>query len=63
MKRLLPAPLLSAALFALWLMLNQQLGIGHLLLAATLALAVPLLMRAAAAACRFASGVPAWCCA
>lgn len=43
MKRLLPAPLLSAALFALWLTLNQQLGIGHLLLAGTLAIAVPLI--------------------
>jgi multicomponent K+:H+ antiporter subunit E len=42
MKRLLPAPLLSAALFALWLLLNQQFAPGHLLLAAVLAIAVPL---------------------
>lgn len=43
MKRLLPAPLLSAALFVLWLLLNRTLGIGHVLLALILALAIPLL--------------------
>jgi multicomponent K+:H+ antiporter subunit E len=42
MKRLLPAPLLSTALFALWLLLNRQLAPGHLLLAALLAILVPL---------------------
>ncbi len=41
MKRLLPAPLLSAALFVLWLLLNRTLGIGHVLLALILALAIP----------------------
>ncbi|MDB5930306.1 MAG: multisubunit potassium/proton antiporter, PhaE subunit [Polaromonas sp.] len=41
MKRLLPAPLLSLALFALWLLLNRTLDIGHLLLALVLALAIP----------------------
>lgn len=43
MKRLLPAPLLSASLFGLWLTLNQSLGAGHLALAAMIAIAVPLL--------------------
>ena len=43
MKRVLPAPLLSLALFALWLVLNQSLGIGHVVIAAVLALAVPVL--------------------
>jgi multicomponent K+:H+ antiporter subunit E len=42
-KRLLPAPLLSVALFALWLVLNQSVGSGHLILAAVVALAVPIL--------------------
>lgn len=42
MKRVLPAPLLSLALFALWLMLNQSIGIGQLALAAAIALAVPI---------------------
>jgi multicomponent K+:H+ antiporter subunit E len=42
-KRLLPAPLLSLALFALWLVLNQSLGAGHLLLGAVVALAAPIL--------------------
>lgn len=42
MKRLLPAPLLSAALFVLWLLLNRTLGAGHVLLGAALALAIPL---------------------
>ncbi|MFG6433650.1 Na+/H+ antiporter subunit E [Roseateles sp. LYH14W] len=44
MKRWLPAPLLSAGLFALWLVLNQSLGLGHLLLGALVALAMPVLM-------------------
>ena len=43
MKRLLPAPLLSASLFVLWIVLNQRLTTGHLLLAAALAIAVPIL--------------------
>jgi len=43
MKRILPAPLLSVALFALWLVLNQSLNAAHLLLGAALALAAPLL--------------------
>lgn len=41
LRRLLPAPLLSALLFLSWLMLNQTLSVGHLLIAAVLALAVP----------------------
>jgi len=43
MRRLVPAPLLSALLFALWLLLNRTLGAGHVLLALALALAIPLL--------------------
>ena len=41
MKRLLPAPLLSVALFVLWLLLNRTLGLGNVLLALMLALAIP----------------------
>jgi len=41
MKRLLPAPLLSASLFVLWLVLNQSVSAGHLLLAAVLSILVP----------------------
>ena len=41
MKKILPAPLLSAALFVLWLLLNRTLGTGHVLLALVLALAIP----------------------
>lgn len=41
MKRLLPAPLLSAALLAMWLMLNESLGAGHFALGALLAVAIP----------------------
>ena len=37
MKRLLPAPLLSVALFVLWLLLNRTVGLGHVLLALVLA--------------------------
>jgi multicomponent K+:H+ antiporter subunit E len=43
MKRLLPAPLLSIALFALWIMLNASLDAGNLLLAAIVALAAPVI--------------------
>jgi multicomponent K+:H+ antiporter subunit E len=41
MRRLLPSPVLSVSLFALWLVLNQSLDAGHLLLAAVLGLLVP----------------------
>ena len=43
MKRFLPAPLLSLALFGLWLVLIESLAIGDLLLGVALALAVPVL--------------------
>jgi multicomponent K+:H+ antiporter subunit E len=41
--RLVPAPLTSAALFALWLALARSASAGHLVLALVLAIAVPLL--------------------
>ncbi len=44
MKRLLPAPLLSASLFAAWLLLNQTLGAGHVILGIVVAVALPLLL-------------------
>jgi multicomponent K+:H+ antiporter subunit E len=40
-KRLLPAPLLSAALLLCWLMLNQSASAGNWLLGSLLAVAVP----------------------
>jgi multicomponent K+:H+ antiporter subunit E len=39
--RLLPAPLSSALIFAVWLLLNNTLHPAHLLLALVLALAIP----------------------
>ncbi|WP_162577589.1 Na+/H+ antiporter subunit E [Variovorax sp. PBL-H6] len=45
MKRWLPSPLLSLALFVVWLLLNQSLHAATLLLAALLAIAVPLLTQ------------------
>ncbi len=45
MKHLLPAPLLSVALFLLWLLLNQSLSAGHMLLGAILGLLIPVLLR------------------
>jgi multicomponent K+:H+ antiporter subunit E len=39
MRRLLPFPLLSASLLAMWLLLNQALSLGHGLLGGVLALA------------------------
>lgn len=44
MSRWLPAPLLSAALFAFWLLLNQSVGAGTLLMGLVVALALPWLM-------------------
>jgi len=43
MKRWLPSPLLSLAVFATWLLLNATLDPAHLLLAALLAIVLPLL--------------------
>lgn len=45
MKRLLPAPLLSVALAALWLVLNRSYTTGDWLLATLLGLGVPVLTR------------------
>lgn len=45
MKRWLPAPLLSLALFATWLLLNESLSPGHLLTGAIAGLVIPLLTR------------------
>jgi multicomponent K+:H+ antiporter subunit E len=42
MKRLLPAPLLSASLFALWLVLNTPPSTAQVAMAAFVALAVPI---------------------
>lgn len=44
MSRLFPAPLLSVALFVLWLLLNLSVSPGNLLLAAVLGTFAPLLM-------------------
>ena len=45
MRRWLPSPSLSLALFVVWLLLNQTLDLGTLLLAAVFAVIVPLLTR------------------
>lgn len=45
MKRWLPSPPLSLALFVVWLLLNQAVDAGTLLLAAALAVAVPLITQ------------------
>lgn len=41
MRRLLPAPLLSAALFALWLAVSRSVSAGNLLLAMVVAILTP----------------------
>ncbi|WNW10885.1 Na+/H+ antiporter subunit E [Pseudomonas sp. DTU_2021_1001937_2_SI_NGA_ILE_001] len=43
MKRLFPAPLLSLALWGLWLVLNLSLSAGHILLGALLGFLAPLM--------------------
>ncbi|AVS61855.1 Na+/H+ antiporter subunit E [Paracidovorax avenae] len=45
MKRLFPAPLLSFALAGMWLLLNHSISAGHLILAAIVGVAIPLLTR------------------
>jgi len=45
MKRWLPSPPLSLTLFCVWLLLNQSLDAATLLLAALLAVAVPLITK------------------
>ncbi|QOF80290.1 Na+/H+ antiporter subunit E [Variovorax sp. 38R] len=45
MKRLMPSPPLSLALFVIWLLLNQSLEAATLLSAAVLAIAVPLITQ------------------
>lgn len=44
MKRWLPTPLMSLALWLLWLMLNQSLALVHVMFGGLLAVAVPLLV-------------------
>lgn len=41
-RRIVPWPLTSLFLLAMWLLLNQTLSLGHILLGALLAIAVPL---------------------
>jgi multicomponent K+:H+ antiporter subunit E len=45
MKRWLPAPLLSAGLFALWLILARSLNPGQILLGLVVVLALPLWLK------------------
>ena len=45
MKTLLPAPLLSVALFVLWLLLNHSVSKGHMVLGAILGLLIPIATR------------------
>ncbi len=43
MRRLIPAPMMSAFLFVAWLLMNGSLSAGHVVLAAILGIAIPLL--------------------
>lgn len=45
MRRWLPSPLLSLFLFALWLLLNQSVSLGHILLGGALAIYGPFATR------------------
>ena len=45
MKRLLPAPLLSLAVFVVWLLLVATTALAHVLLAAVLAVLLPLVAQ------------------
>lgn len=45
MKHILPAPLLSAFLFGVWLLLNRSFSPGHLVLGGILGLLIPIVLR------------------
>ncbi|MFT4191908.1 MAG: Na+/H+ antiporter subunit E [Comamonas sp.] len=45
MKKVLPSPLLSVVVAVLWLMLNQSIALADWLMAAVLAIAVPLFVN------------------
>ena len=45
MKRWFPHPIVSVALCALWLLLNQAFDAGSILLGAVLGIATPVLLR------------------
>ena len=45
MKYILPAPLLSVALFTFWLLLNRSVSTGQIVLAVILGLLIPILTR------------------
>ncbi|WP_313296849.1 Na+/H+ antiporter subunit E [Diaphorobacter sp.] len=45
MKKIFPAPLVSLALFVIWLLLNQSVSAGHLVLALILGLVLPVIFR------------------
>jgi multicomponent K+:H+ antiporter subunit E len=45
LRALLPAPLLSVSLAVLWLFLNRSVSVGQLVMAAVLALIIPILTR------------------
>lgn len=45
-KRWFPAPILSGFLLLLWLLLNQSVSLGHIVLGAALAIYAPLATRA-----------------
>jgi len=44
-NRLLPYPVLSALIFVVWLVANQSISAGHVLLALVVAVAVPWMVR------------------
>lgn len=46
MKKLLPHPLLSFMLWVIWLLLNNTVAAGHMLLGAILAIIIPLMTSA-----------------
>ena len=45
MKKIFPAPLLSVALFLIWLLFNQSVSPGNIVLALILALLLPVMFR------------------
>ena len=44
MKKLLPAPLLTAALIVMWLVLNHSVSLGQIILAVLFGVAAPALL-------------------
>ncbi len=60
MRRIFPYPILTLALTLMWLLLQQSVGLGHVLLGFVVAWSASQAWRACSRTSRSSAG-PAWC--